>query len=406
LKVHRQVAYNFHVMDMSGEDREKLMEESAGLEPSTGEEPALEGEREREEAASTRARLRAERLERRRRVRNNFLLVGAILGIGLLVVGLVVLLTLGGSGYRVPKVTGLAYKDARKKVEKAGLAIEIDATQDSSGDCSKLKVETQDPKPGTSADKDEVVTVRLKGLQDSPELTRDSGSKPSPEPPQTQAAAPAQPAAAAPAGGHVVCVDPGHSNHTGNEIDPATGLNVGDNGGAPGELQSNWELAQKTKAALEQAGYTVRLTKGSADSYASLRERADTGNACDIMVRLHYDDTGFTGVMRAPPNGARCPASDPSRITVIDPNVAGESNRLAADLASALGLSVRDDTGGTTQGNTTPPGHPTALIGSVISTVPIVTIENKMALVRGNPDGQNQVAGQIAAGISAFFQGR
>lgn len=397
-------------MDSTDDGQDRLIEEGSegtDVEPAAEEEPeALEVEREREEAARGRTALRQERLERRRRVRNNVLLVGGVLGLGLLVAVLIVLLTLGGSGNRVPGVMGLAYKDAKNKVERAGFAIEVDSTQDSSGDCSKLKVETQDPKPGTSADKDEVVTVRLKGLRDSPELTRDSGTKPSPEPPQTQAAEPAQPAAAAPASGHVVCVDPGHSNHTGNEIDPATGLDVGDNGGASGELENMWELAQKTKAALEQSGYTVRLTKGSADSYASLRERADTGNSCEIMVRLHYDDTGFTGVMRAPPNGARCPTSDPSRITVVDPNVASESNRLAADLASALGLSVRDDTGGTTQGNSTPPGHPTALIGSVISTVPVVCIENKMALVRGNPSGQGQVAGQIVAGINAFFEGR
>lgn len=397
-------------MDSTDDGQDRLIEvdsEGTDVEPAAGDEPeVLEVEREHEEAVRSRTGLRAERLERRRRTRNNFLLVGGILGLGLLVAGLFLLITLGSGGYRVPRVLGLAYNDARNKVERAGLAIEIDSTQDSSGDCGKLKVENQDPKPGTSADKDEVVTVRLKGLHDSPELTRDWGNNPSVEPPQSQAAEVSQPAAAAPAPGHVVCIDPGHSNHTGNEIDPATGLNVGDNEGASGELQSNWELAQKTKAALEQAGYTVRLTKGSADSYASLRERADTGNSCEIMVRLHYDDTGFTGVMRPPTNGARCPTSDPSRITVVDPNVAGESNRLAADLAPALGLSVRDDTGGTTQGNSTPSGHPMALIGSVISTVPIVSIENKMALVRGNPSGQDQVAGQIAQGIGAFFQGR
>jgi hypothetical protein len=124
------------------------------------------------------------------------------------------------------------------------------------------------------------------------------------------------------------------------------------------------------------------------------------------MVRLHYDDTGFTGVMRAPENAARCPQDDPSRITVIDSGVATESNRLAADLASALGLSVRDDTGGTSQGNSTPSGHPTALIGSVLSQVPVVCIENKMSLVRGNTDGQNQVAAQIVQGINAYFEGR
>lgn len=359
----------------------------------------------------TRAAMRQKRAEQRRRVRNNALVLVGAFTLCAVVVGLIVLLTVGGGGPKVPGVLGLTFKDAKKKVDGSGLSIEIDPTQDASGNFGKLKVETQDPKPGTKAEKDEIVTVRLKGLHDSPKLLQDSGSNPSlhspatePEQAQPQPAEPTTAAAAAT--GRTICIDPGHSNRTGSEIDPATGLNVGDNGGAPGELQTMWELTLKTRAALEQAGYTVRLTKSDADQYASLRERADIGNTCAIMVRLHYDDTGFTGVMRAPENAARCPQDDPSRITVIDSGVATESNRLAADLASALGLSVRDDTGGTSQGNSTPSGHPTALIGSVLSRVPVVCIENKMSLVRGNTDGQNQVAAQIVQGINAYFAGR
>ena len=204
----------------------------------------------------------------------------------------------------------------------------------------------------------------------------------------------------------VVCLDPGHSGHSGSEIDPATGLNVGDNEGAPGERQAIWELALKTKARLEEAGYEVRLAKESADAYVSIRARADIAGTCEIWVRLHYDDAGFTGVMRPPENAARCPVSDPSRITVVDPGVAAGSDSLARKLAPSLGLRVRDDTGGTTQGNTTPPGHATCLIGSVLSRVPVVCIENNMALVRGNPQGQELVASQLVSGIEAYFAGR
>ena len=364
-----------------------------------------------EQVGQTRSAMRKKRAEQRRRVRNNALMVIGAFALCAVVAGLILLLTVGGGGSRVPGVLGLTFNDAKKKVEGAGMGIEIDPTQDSSGSYGKLKVETQDPKPGAKAEKDEVVTVRLKGLHDSPKLLQDTGSNPSLQPSSTQPgqqqSQPAQSTTeAAPATGRTICIDPGHSNRSGSEIDSATGLNVGDNGGASGELQTMWELTLKTRAALEQAGYTVRLTKSDADQYASLRERADIGNTCAIMVRLHYDDTGFTGVMRAPENAARCPQDDPSRITVIDSGVAAESNRLAADLASALGLSVRDDTGGTSQGNSTPSGHPTALIGSVLSQVPVVCIENKMSLVRGNTDGQNQVAAQIVQGINAYFAGR
>ncbi len=204
----------------------------------------------------------------------------------------------------------------------------------------------------------------------------------------------------------VVCLDPGHSGYTGSEIDPATGLNVGDNTGAPGELESNWDLALRTRAKLEEMGYEVVLAKDSAYDYESLRARADRANSCDIWVRLHFDDGGFTGVMRPPPDAARCPVADPSRITVVDPTVAAGSDALARAVAPFLGLAVRDDTGGTSQGNTTPPGHPTCLIGSVLSRVPVICIENRADLVRDNPSGRELVASQLTQAIDAYFESR
>jgi hypothetical protein len=71
-----------------------------------------------------------------------------------------------------------------------------------------------------------------------------------------------------------VCIDPGHSTVGGpaSVIDPATGLDVADGGGEPGEAAANWELALKVKEKLEKAGYAVRLTKDGPDSYADLRD--------------------------------------------------------------------------------------------------------------------------------------
>lgn len=348
--------------------------------------------------------------ERRRHVRNNVIAASLVVLLACAATLLVVLLAVAGRGPNVPDVRGLAYEQARKKVESAGFSIEIDPTQDSSGDCDSLEVLSQDPKPGSRAEADEVVTVRLRGLHESPELLKDlSGGKNldrssapgaagrSGEQPRQEAAGQPRPA------GRVVCIDPGHSGRNGGEIDPATGLNVGDNTGAAGEVQAMWELAHKAKARLEGAGYVVRLTKQSADSYASLRERADIGNACEIVIRLHYDPSGFTGVMRPPAGGARCPLSDPARITSVSPEVAAGSHRLATCLASTLGLAVRDDTGGTSRGNGTPAGHRTALVGSVLSRVPVVCVENRMGLVRGNPGGQDEVARGILSGVDAYF---
>lgn len=348
--------------------------------------------------------------ERRRQVRNSLVAAAILASLACVATALVMLLLVSGRGNRVPDVRGMTYEKARNRVESSGFTMEIDPGQDSSGDCDGLEVESQDPKPGTEAGRDKVVTVRLKGLHESPELVRElaggapGGKRGSGAPEAQEGDQPGredlprrQPA------GHTVCLDPGHSIRTGDELDPATGLNVGDNTGSAGEVRAMWELAQKTRARLEQAGYTVRLTKESPDSYASLRSRADTGNTCEIVIRLHYDDSGFTGVMRPPANAARCPVSDPSRITVVSPAVASGSDRLAACLAAELGLQARADTGGTSKGNGTPAGHPTALIGSVLSAVPVVCIENRVSLVKENPGGQEEVAERILRGVNAYF---
>jgi N-acetylmuramoyl-L-alanine amidase len=198
----------------------------------------------------------------------------------------------------------------------------------------------------------------------------------------------------------LICLDPGHSGHTGDETDPSTGLNVGDNSGCSGELQAIWNLAVVETGYLQRAGYDVILTKGSASEYVDLRKRADLANTCAVWIRLHYDDTGFTGVMRPPANGARCPANDPTRITVVDPAVASGSDALAKVLAPWMGLGVRDDTGGTSQGNATPAGHPTCLIGSCLSKVPVVCIEHRQADVVNDPEA---VAFQLVNGLDAYF---
>lgn len=339
-------------------------------------------------------------------MRNGVLMAVGVLVLGGIAAGAIALLTMRSGGPRVPRLVGMRYAEAKKHVEGMGLFIEIDRMQDSSGDCSKLKVRSQDPKEGARVEANETVMVRLMGLHESPELTGQSRTPRSVTGGEPEAAAPdgEEPAPQVPPAGRAVCLDPGHSPRSGGEIDPATGLNVGDNEGASGELRAMWDLAQRTKARLERAGYSVRLTKDSADSYASLRARADVGNTCSVVVRLHFDDSGYTGVMRPPANAARCPQSDPSRITVVDHGVAVESDRLANALARALGLSVRDDTGGTSNGNATPAGHPTCLIGSVLSKVPVVCIENKVSLVKDNAAGQEQVAAAIVSGLDDYFR--
>lgn len=155
-----------------------------------------EGYRDLDETRQDRAAKREQKLEQRRRRRNNAIITVGIIVVACLVAGLIALLTMSGSGPKVPDVVGLTYNQAVKKVEGAGFTIEVDPDQDSSGECGGLKVENQDPKPGSSAQKEEMVTVRLKGLKDSPELTS-NGNDARPEESQQTQPEPSQPAAPA-----------------------------------------------------------------------------------------------------------------------------------------------------------------------------------------------------------------
>jgi len=147
--------------------------------------------------------MRLERQARRRRIRNTLLLVGVVALMGAVAATIVMVLTMNSGGLNAPKLVGMKFADAKKQVESLGLLVEIDSMQDSSGDCSKLKVEVQDPKPGTDMEKNETMMVRLKGLHESPEFTGrtskptalatspDAGSN-EPGATDTQPAAPAQ----------------------------------------------------------------------------------------------------------------------------------------------------------------------------------------------------------------------
>ena len=194
-----------------------------------------------------RTSIRFERQAKRRRIRNTLMLVGVVALMGAVAATIVMVLTMNSGGLSAPKLVGMKFTDAKKQVESLGLFVQIDSMQDSSGNCSKLKVELQDPKAGTSMEKDDTIMVRLKGLHESPEFTGrtsnnsalatspDAGSD-APGATETQPAAPAQQQPAST--GVVICLDPGHSGHDGNEIDSATGLNVGDNGAAPASCRT------------------------------------------------------------------------------------------------------------------------------------------------------------------------
>ena len=346
-----------------------------------------------------------------RELMNTLLMALGLLAALALVAGSFLLLSRGSGGPKVPNVVGKTYREAREKMQSAGLDIEIDSNQDYSNvnDLDEKKVEEQDPKAGTAAEKGGLVTVRLKGLMEIAEASEDAETAKRESKPgssasnaqtaqQNQSAAQQSPATPS-AGGRSVCIDPGHSGlGATREIDPATGLDVADNGGASGEIQAMWELGQKVKARLEAAGYTVRLTKQSPDANVSLRTRADIGNTCSIVVRLHYDPDLHAVLF--PGEGQYKQHGD--KVVYVDPTVARGSAGLADALfpfLKTIGVTKKMNDMGGTSNNTG-----SAFVGSVLSRVPVVLIENDPEMVRNNPSGQDNVADAIVTGVNNYFE--
>ncbi|MBN2168787.1 MAG: N-acetylmuramoyl-L-alanine amidase [Actinobacteria bacterium] len=349
-----------------------------------------------------------ERMRRRRIIRDVLFSVAALLIAGLLITGLIVLLATGGRGPKVPDLVGKSYKEARSEASAAKFGIEIDSMQDSSIECDDLEVIEQYPKAGSEVEQGDIIIVRLKGLYESERALGTDGGDGSLTPGSPGAEADGQAADQADSGNpgtepgsvYTVCLDPGHSTGCpSSEIDSMTGLNVADNGGAAGELATNWEVAVKTKEQLEQAGYTVKMTKNRPDTYASLRTRSDIGNSCSIMVRIHFDPS--LHALLYPAEGQY--KQNGTSIKYVDPNVAAGSARLANAMYPYLQnvgvTSLQNDCGGTSANTGS------AFVGSVLSTVPVVVIENDPAMVRNNPVGQDRVAGAILQGVHAYFAG-
>jgi N-acetylmuramoyl-L-alanine amidase len=141
------------------------------------------------------------------------------------------------------------------------------------------------------------------------------GAAPHPEPvPTVRVPAAIQHAETAPvcaASRPVVVLDPGHSGgpnfDSTAEVDrakPVSGLGITfhpvdidnsgimsiDNGGAPGERVTMWRAALRIRTILRSAGYSVDLTKSSADENVGLLERVREAinDHATIAVSLHY----------------------------------------------------------------------------------------------------------------------
>jgi len=118
------------------------------------------------------------------------------------------------------------------------------------------------------------------------------------------------------------------------------------------------------------------------------------GDASLLMTQWltsHLDTAGIAEIL----------AGDPAAQAQLDAAPPFIRDGLLFPYMQGVGVSrLMNDAGGTSN-NAGP-----AYVGSVLSRVPVVLIENDPAMVSGNLSGQDQVADAIARGVGAYFQGR
>ncbi|HSX46309.1 MAG TPA: phage tail tip lysozyme [Candidatus Saccharimonadia bacterium] len=140
-----------------------------------------------------------------------------------------------------------------------------------------------------------------------------------------------------------IVLDPGHAGANTEQIDPKSGLETIESGGAPGEMQAMWNTAQDIKKTLLQDGYNVVLTKNSeADTagFVTKVARADAANP-SLVVSMHYTPgvhfgtpNGHFGVTPQQVGRFRQNKDNGKRKTFTDAALARQSQQYAQDIAS------------------------------------------------------------------------
>jgi N-acetylmuramoyl-L-alanine amidase len=195
----------------------------------------------------------------------------------------------------------------------------------------------------------------------------------------------------------VICIDPGHPSEVG----------LGTKGKKFTENEVNWKVAGLLRAALEEDGYTVVLTKKSLNEKVLNQRRAEIANGAKaaLMVRLHCDATGGSG------SAIYYPDKTGRKGKKVGPSawVRSESKRRATlfyeaysgDLQGILKtrglLTDRDTHVGKQQG---------ALTGSIYSHVPVLLVE--MVVLTNDQDesfleedGFDRLTQALKAGVNA-----
>ncbi|MBF0499493.1 MAG: N-acetylmuramoyl-L-alanine amidase [Candidatus Riflebacteria bacterium] len=203
----------------------------------------------------------------------------------------------------------------------------------------------------------------------------------------------------------VVVLDPGHPSEVSSGDAVQNGVR---------EVDINWDVALRLKTILEENKHCqVVLTRDQKSHLTTNRARAECANHLNaaIMLRLHCDTgsgRGFTYYFpdhEGAAGGKRGPA----------PEIIAESRKAAREIFEGsriiLATHLRDN-GIKTDRETAVGGRLCALIGSIWSEVPVVTIEMVFLNNSGDasfiasPDGQNLVAEALASGIERYLATR
>lgn len=203
----------------------------------------------------------------------------------------------------------------------------------------------------------------------------------------------------------LVVLDPGHPS----EVAAGDGLQNGLR-----EVQVNWDISQLLAAELAKRGVCrTFLTRHTFSEMTTNRRRAEIANEAKaaLMVRLHCDSAKGEGFTLYYPDatGTHDGVTGPSPEVMAGSREAARACQAAAETILPPMLKVnpvktdRQTAIGSKQG---------ALIGSIHSKVPVVTVEmvylNNPADARviGSPDGQKRMVQALAQGITDFLSSR
>ena len=206
--------------------------------------------------------------------------------------------------------------------------------------------------------------------------------------------------------GNIVCIDPGHQAGADSSLEPngpgSSIMKARVTGGTSGvttgvsEYQLTLTIGELLKTKLQERGYTVYMTRESADVNMSNMERAQyaTSVGANITIRLHADGSTNSSVNGA---SALCPGASNPYIA----NLSADSSKLSSCILNAYCQATGMNQRGVMANDT--------MTGINWSTNPVTILE--MGFMTNSTDDINMESAEyqgnmvngIANGVDAYF---